>query len=192
MMFPTIIICIISLVSGENSTELMNVPNLIIVKNQPSNYIFKGFGSKKIPMPDYSFNRVISNLLIDTGCASWHGATRTDLNSYIFYEIGNRGQMSVGKNHIKFNDEGGKLLIYTDNDSIMEIQNDDICDSVLQANLLTFKSFNDNKEENERMQRINNIKIQKIKHKFMEFISYGLVFFIPYYFHVYNFRNRFE
>lgn len=100
--------------------------------------------------------------------------------------------MSIGKNHIKFNDEGGKLLIYTDNDAVMEIENDDICDSVLEANLLTFESFNDNKEEAERMERIYNMKFQKLKRKVMEFVSYGLVFFIPYYFHIYNFRNRFE
>ena len=192
MILPTIIICLINLVSGENSTQLMNVPNLIIVKNQPSHYIFKGTGSRKVAIPDYSYNRVISNQLIDTGCASWHSATRTDLNSYIFYEIGNRGQMSVGKNHIKFNNEGGKLLIYNDNDALMEIQNDDICDAFLGTNLLTFESIKKNKEEIERIERINNIKFQRLKSKIMEIGSYGIIFFIPYYVYVYNFRNRFE
>ena len=97
MIYAITLISLISFSGATNTTDVIKVPDLIIIKHEPTHYNLRGTGKYRTATPDYSFNRVISNVLVDTGCASWHGATRTDFDSYVFYEIGNRGEMSVGK-----------------------------------------------------------------------------------------------
>ena len=173
-----------------NTTDMIKVPDLIIIKNQPTHYNFRGSGKYRTAIPDYSFNRQISNVLVDTGCASWHGATRTDFDSYLFYEIGNRGEMSVGKSIVDPNNKEGKALIYNNNDAVLNVEDNHLCSAILNANLLTFESVRKNEEERLQREKHNNEKFNMFINNFKETLCVFGVFFIPYYSYLYNPHNN--
>ena len=190
MIYAITLISFFSFSGATNITDVIKVPDLIIIKNNPTHYNFRGTGKYRTAIPDYSFNRLISNVLVDTGCASWHGATRTDLDSYVFYEIGNRGEMSVGKSIVLTNYREGKVLIYNNNDAVLNVENKHLCTAILNANLLTFESVRKNEEERLQRAKHNKEKFDMLMDKIYDVIYVLGVFFIPYYFHVTHVHNR--
>lgn len=190
MIFTITFIPFIASSGTTNTTDMIKVPDLIIIKNQPTHYNFRGIGKYRTAIPDYSFNRQISNVLVDTGCASWHGATRTDFDSYLFYEIGNRGEMSVGKSIVDPNNKEGKALIYNNNDAVLNVEDNHLCSAILNANLLTFQSVKKNAEEKQLRAKHNREKFNMFMGKFRDILCIFGVFFIPYYSHLYSSKNN--